>query len=348
MSRSFCLPATAMGLVLSMTLLSGCSSSDTSPGDDSANTSPTPTSTHMALPEGWSWVEGTDIPSVTADPQLPTTVTDGTGTSVTVTDVSKVIVGGEDIADIMAAMGLADNVYAAPTNSVAEAATSAPVQYEYSQKTGTEGLLSVDGSLFIGNQLQRHSGVAGQFRDAGVPAVVVDNKLSVPDKIRAVGSYIGDAEAGEQLADAVQTQLDEANASAADSSAQSLRVLVVTATGAGGQNSVVGSGTAAADIVSAVGAIDVGVEMGLTGYSVEYSDEGLLQAAPDVIVMGDGDLEAWGGLEGFEAAFPTLATTPAGQSNRYIVMPSEQIKVSGAGTGAGAQALAEALAAIEK
>ncbi|RLP06479.1 hypothetical protein [Propionibacterium australiense] len=200
MPRKVFLATIATGLALSMTMLGGCSSSDTSSDDGSANASATATSTHTALPEGWAWVEGTDVPSVTADPQLPTTVTDGTGTSVTVTDISKVIVGGEDIADIMAAMGLSDDVYAAPTNSVAEAATNAPVQYEYSQKTGTEGLLSVDGSLFIGNQLQRHSDVASQFRDAGVPAVVVDHKLPIPDKIRAVGSYVGYAEAADELA----------------------------------------------------------------------------------------------------------------------------------------------------
>lgn len=295
------------------------------------------------MPDGWSWVEGTDVPSVSASPTLPVTVEDGTGTTVTVRDTSRIIVGGEDVADILAGLGLGDLVYAAPTNSVAEAALAAPEQFEFNKTTGTEGLLAVDGTLFIGNNTARHGKVAQQFRDADVDAVVVDDQQSIADKIRAVAEYVGAKDAGEELAGKVEKQLKKAKTLAGDA-ARGTRVLVVTASGAGGANAVVGGGTAAADILQAVGATSVGVEEGLRGYSVEFSDEGLLKTAPDVILTGGGDLQKWKGLEGFLQAFPTLADTPAGQDGRFLVMPSEQIKVSGVGVGAGAIALAQALA----
>jgi iron complex transport system substrate-binding protein len=244
---------------------------------------------------------------------------------------------------MLAAMGLQEDIYAAPTNSVAPAALEAPEQYEFSQQTGVEGLLSVDGTFFLGNNTKRHGDVAAQFRQAGVSAAVIDDQQAVADKIRAVAALIGDPDAGEELAGAVEEQLAAAS-EAADGSVTALRVLVVTSSGAGGANAVVGSGTAAADILEAVGAVNCGVEAGLRGYSVEYSDEGLLDLRPDVIITGTGDMEEWGGLEGFLTAFPTLAQTPAGEASNFVLMPSEQIKVSGSAVGAGALALATALA----
>ncbi|MGP9707918.1 ABC transporter substrate-binding protein [Brachybacterium sp. AOP42-C2-15] len=295
------------------------------------------------LPEGWTWVDGTGAPTVSAAPALPVTVTDGTGAEVTIEDLSRTIVGGEDIADMLAAMGLSALIYAAPTNSVAPAALDAPEQFEFSQQTGTEGLLSVDGTCFLGNNVKRHGDVAEQFRSAGLSAAVVDDQQAVADKIRTVGTFIGDPESAEELAGAVEEQLSQASAAAGDA-AKELRVLVVTSSGAGGANAVVGTGTAAADILEAVGAVNCGAEAGLRGYSVEFSDEGLLDLAPDVLITGTGDLEEWGGLEGFLSAFPTLAQTPAGQASNFLLMPSEQIKVSGSAVGAGALALAQALA----
>lgn len=305
-------------------------------------------SADAALPDGWTWIEGTDLPHVESTPDLPVTVTDGTDASVEVADASEIIVGGEDVADILAALGLQKNILAAPTNSVAPAALTAPEQFELSQKTGSEGLLSVDGSLFIGNNVKRHGEIAAQFRNAEVDAVVVDDQQPVVDKIREVGRYVGAGPAGEELASAVEAQLAEAAEAAADTGAEDLTILAVTASGAGGANAVMGTGTASADIIEATGATSVGVAEGLRGYSVEYSDEGLLGTEPDVILTGDGDLEEWGGVDGFLEAFPTLAETPAMQNGDVLVMPSEQIKVSGVGVGAGATALAEALASIER
>ena len=111
---------------------------------------------------------------------------------------------------------------------------------------------------------------------------------------------------------------------------------------------MMGTGMASAEMIAACGATSVGVRAGLRGYSVKFTDEGLLSMKPDVILTGDGDLKRWGGLEGYLKAFPTLAQTPAGRKNHVFVMPSEQIEVSGVGVGAGAIALARALDALSR
>lgn len=300
------------------------------------------------MPQGWTWAGGGVAPTVRAAQKLPVTVTDGTGTRTTIRDTSKIIVGGDDVADVLAGMGLSRLIYAAPAESVAPAAVRAPKHYEYSQNTGVEGLLSVAGTLFIGNNTARHSDVAKKFRAAGVGAVVLDDQASIPDKIRALGSYVGSAGAGDQLAGAVGKQVSAAATAARKASMGATKVLVVTASGAGGADAVVGTGTAAAEITKALGVTNVGVAAGLRQYSVKYSDEGLLAAAPDVVITGTADMKKWKSLAGFLKAFPTLAQTPAGQKNGFVLMPSEQIKVSGTSVGAAALALAKALPGVVK
>ena len=235
-----------------------------------------------------------------------------------------------------------------PTNSVAEAAVNAPKHYGFSKKTGMEGLLSIDGTLFIGNNPMRHGRAAAKFREAGVDAAVVNDRQPIGGKIRAVATFLGDPKAGDKLAGAVERQLAEAAAITRARQGHRLRILAVTASGAGGANAVMGMGTASAEMIAACGATSVGVRAGLRGYSVKFTDEGLLSMKPDVILTGDGDLKRWGGLEGYLKAFPTLAQTPAGRKNHVFVMPSEQIKVSGVGVGAGAIALARALDALSR
>lgn len=293
------------------------------------------------LPEGWTWASGEDIPTEEATANLPVTVTDGTDTEVTISDASKIIAAGDDVADIVAALGLADNIYAAPEDSITDAAKNADEHFEFSKSTGTEGLLSVGGTLFLGNNVKRHGDVAEQFRSAGVDAAVYDDQQPTADKIRKVGEFLGAPEQADAIAKKVEDQLAEAADKAGDN--KDLNILQVTSSGAGGADAVVGSGTAGADIVEALGAKSVGVDSGLRGYSVDYSDEGLLGTNPDVILVGDADLEEWGGADGLFEAFPTLQDTPAGKNGRIIVMPSQQLKVSGPAIGAGAIALADAL-----
>lgn len=341
-------PASAVVLCLSLLaglVLSGCSSSPARSGADASATATAPATSALGveIPKGWRVVEGAAQPTAKAHPRLPAAVTDDTGASVEVHDITRIIAAGDDVAEILGALGLADSVYAAPADGASQIARDAPVQFEFSQTTGTEGLLSINGTLFIGNNPRRHGEVAAQFREAGVDAVVYDDQQPTADKIRAVASYIGDATAGEKIATAVEAQLAEASKLAAK--VGDLRLLQVTAKGAGGASSVVGTGTAGADIAAAIGVTSVGVEAGLRGYSVKYSDEGLLGTKPDAILVGTADLQEWGGVDGFIAAFPTLVDTPAWKNDRVYVMPSTQVKVSGPALGVGAVALARALAA---
>ncbi|MGO2859673.1 MAG: heme/hemin ABC transporter substrate-binding protein [Brevibacterium sp.] len=327
--------------------LAGCGGT----GSDTENTSAEAnggSELSVPLPEGWSQIGGeSDFSAIEAEPELPAKVTDGTGTEVEVKDVDKIIVAGDGVASTLGALGLADNIAAAPEDAVSPEAKDAPEHFEFGKSTGVEGLLAMDGTLFIGDNTKRHGDVAGQFRDAGTDAVVMDDQQSQGDKLKAVASYVGAEEAGEELAKTVDDQLSDAAKTAEDSGQTDLSIIEVTASGAGGQNAVAGTGTPGNEMIETLGYTSVGAESKLRGYSREFSNEGIVASAPDVIVMAESDYEKWGGEDGLWKAFPTLQQTPAGQNSAIFVMPDAQLKYSSPEIGVGAQALAEAVAKLK-
>ncbi|WP_313161122.1 ABC transporter substrate-binding protein, partial [Stenotrophomonas sp.] len=275
---------------------------------------------------------------------LPATVQSDDGATVTVDDTSRIIVGGDDVIAVLDALGLGKQVFAAPKNTTTESGRAAPHQFLFNRTTGVEGVLSLQGSLFLGNSLRRHTELAQKLRAVGEPAVVVDDLQAAPDKVRKIAAAVGLADAGVQLAGQVQQQLDEA-AAIGTASGRAARVIHVSATGAGGAPTVAGADSASARLIALAGGVNIGTEAGVANYSA-LSNEGVLAAAPEVILVTGHDLALFGGAEGLWKAYPTLRQTPAGQANRVWVMPDVQLKYASVGSGVGALALAKALAAL--
>lgn len=298
-----------------------------------------------ALPAGWTRLDGGSLPSLSGQtPVLPAKVRSDDGAEVEVDDTSRIIVGGDDVIAVIDALGLGGQVFAAPKNTTTASGRAAPHQFLFNRTTGVEGVLSLQGSLFLGNSLRRHSELAQKLRAVGEPAVVVDDLQPAPDKVRKIAAALGLAAAGEQLAGQVQQQLDEA-AAIGKASGRAPRVIHVSATGAGGAPTVAGADSASAGLIALAGGLNIGTEAGVANYSA-LSNEGVVAAAPQVIVVTEHDLALFGGAEGLWKAYPTLRQTPAGQANRVWVMPDVQLKYASVGSGVGALALARALAAL--
>ncbi len=294
---------------------------------------------------GWRQVAGADIPRVARSTQdLPATVRSDDGVEVLVTDTSRTIVGNDDIVMVMDALGLSDQVFAAPTNAVSASARAAQHHFLFNRTTGVEGVLSLDGTLFVGNSLRRHGKLAQPLRDAGLPLVIVDELQPAPDKVRKLAAVFGHADEGETLAAKVRQQLDQAKVIAAGIS-RAPRVIHVSATGGGGAPAVGGADTAAAGLIRLAGGINVGDEARVANYS-QLSNEGIVAAAPEVILVSEDDMRVFGGEDGLWAAYPTLRQTPAGLAERVWVMPDTQLKVSSIAGGTAAIALASHLAEL--
>ncbi|WP_294991321.1 ABC transporter substrate-binding protein [uncultured Stenotrophomonas sp.] len=336
----------ALPLAVSLVLAAcGGSSAPSDPAKPAAAASAPAAGT--ALPEGWQRVAGAEMP-VARDQKaaLPAKVHSDDGADVEVTDTSRIIAGGDDVIAVIEALGLGGQVFAAPTNTTTQAGLAAPHQFLFNRTTGVEGVLSLKGSLFLGNSLRRHTELAKKLREVGEPAVVIDDLQPAPDKVRKVAAALGLAEAGQALASQVQRQLDEA-AALGKGLGHAPRVIHVSATGAGGSPTVAGADSASAQLIALAGGVNIGTEAGVKNYS-QLSNEGVVAAAPDVILVTEHDLQLFGGAEGLWKAYPTLKQTPAGLANRVWVMPDVQLKYTSVGSGAGALALAKALAALPK
>jgi len=319
--------------------ISACTPSDPSPVPIAESTS--------ALPSGWQRIEGQDIPAIApSTQQLPVTVRSDDEVLVTITDTSRIIAGGDDVIAVIDALHLSHLVYAAPERSATDTGRNAPLHFLFNRNTGAEGVLSLDASLFIGNSLRRHaaSGLATKLRDAGLATIVVDDLQPAPDKVRKVATAMGLREQGEALAAQIQAQLNEATA-IGQSHARKPRVIQVSASGAGGRPTVAGRDNAAAELIRLAGGINIGDEAGVANYS-ELSHEGVVAAGPEVVLISQQDLDLFGGEDGLWRAYPTLRQTPAGQTNRVWIMPDLQLKATSIASGAGAVALAKALAEL--
>lgn len=324
-------------------VLAACAPS--APAPDAGTSPATRASAAEAWPEGWLRVAGTDIPRVARSQQdLPVTVRSDDGVDVTIADTSRTIVGNDDIVMVMDALELSDQVFAAPTNTVTDTGRNARHHFLFNRTTGVEGILSLDGTLFVGNSLRRHGKLAQPLRDAGQTLVIVDELQPIPDKVRKLAAVFGHADEGEQLAAQVERQLGEAARIAATHTRRP-RVIHVSATGGGGSPTVGGADTAAAALIRLAGGTNVGDEAKVSNYS-QLSNEGIVAVEPEVILLSEDDLRVFGGAVGLWQAYPSLRQTPAGMADRVWVMPDTQLKVSSIAGGASAIALAEALAAL--
>lgn len=313
----------------------------TAPVADAGAASATP----GALPAGWARVDGGALPRLVGQVAvLPAKVRSDDGAEVEVDDTRRIIVGGDDVIAVIDALGLGRQVFAAPKNTTTDSGRAAPHQFLFNRTTGVEGVLSLQGSLFLGNSLRRHTELAQKLRAVGEPAVVVDDLQPAPDKVRKIAAALGLAEAGQRLGAQVQRQLDQA-AAIGKASGRAPRVIHVSATGAGGAPTVAGADSASAKLIALAGGRNIGTDAGVANYSA-LSNEGVLAAAPEVILVTEHDLALFGGADGVWKAYPTLRQTPAGQANRVWVMPDVQLKYASVGSGVGALALARALAAL--
>lgn len=347
MNIAFRLRQCALPIAVSLVLAACGDKAPPSAGNPDAAAPAAATAKAGALPAGWQRVAGSDVPTLPGQHAvLPSKVHSDDGADVEVDDSSRIIAGGDDIIAVIEALGLGKQVFAAPTNTTTEAGLAAPHQFLFNRTTGVEGVLSLQGSLFIGNSLRRHTELAKKLREVGEPAVVIDDLQPAPDKVRKIAAVLGVADAGQTLATQVQRQLDEA-AAIGKGLAHAPRVIHVSATGAGGSPTVAGADSASAKLIALAGGLNIGTEAGVANYS-QLSNEGVVAAAPDVILVTEHDLQLFGGAEGLWKAYPTLKQTPAGQANRVWVMPDAQLKYASIGSGAGALALAQALAALPK
>lgn len=241
----------------------------------------------------------------------------GMAATAALADGDRVITLGGSVTEIAVALGAGDRLVARDTTSNwPESVLSLP-DVGYIRALSAEGVLSAAPDLILAEGDAGPPEAVEVLKSTGVTFLLMPEASSakdLPAKILAVGEALGLPEAAAKLADDVHAGLNEAEARAAAVPVRQ-RVLFLLSL-QDGRIMAGGEGTEAAGIIALSGGQNVGT--GFTGYK-QMTDEAVIAAAPDVILMMDreGDLAV---ADADILAHPALAQSPAGKAGRILRM----------------------------
>jgi len=289
-------------------------------------------------------------------PTLPVTVTDSQGTKVTVTDTSRILtldVYGT-LSRIVYELGLGSSMVGRDTSSNFAEIADLPNVTPGGHEVTAEAILALSPSVIVTDTSIGPWDVILQMRDAGIPVVVVDSERSL-DNVGAltnqVAAALGVPDAGKTLADRTQQEVDAETAAIAKvapaTEGEKLRTVFLYVRGQSGVYYLFGEGSGADALIDGIGGYDVAKEIGWEGMR-PVTDEAIIAAQPEVILMMTKGLESVGGVSGLLEKLPALAQTPAGQHQRIIDMPDSEILSFGPQSAQVLDAVAQAMYAPQQ
>ncbi|MFI1195112.1 hemin ABC transporter substrate-binding protein [Micromonospora sp. NPDC020750] len=277
-------------------------------------------------------------------PVLPATVASADGVTVTVTDAGRILpvnLSGS-IAETVFALGLGGDVIGRDTSTTFPSAAHLPVVTPAGHDLSAEAVLALNPSVVLADDTIGPPEALRQLRASGIPVVMVEAEqtlAAVPGHIRAVAAALGVAAAGEQLVARVEGEIAAARRAAPQGSAPRIAFLYLR--GTAGVYLIGGRGAGSDAMIEAIGGVDAGSAAGLTKFR-PLTSEGLINAAPDVILVMSAGLASVGGVEGL-LKLPGIAQTPAGAARRIVDMDDGVLLTFGTRSGPAVQALASAV-----
>lgn len=230
---------------------------------------------------------------------------------------ARVVALGGAVTEIIYALGQGERVVARDSTSTYPPEVADLPDVGYVRALSPEGVLSVAPDLILAIEGSGPVEAVEVLQAAGVPFVSVPegfDPTTIRTRIETVATALGVPEAGRRLADNVAAELAAATAAARrDTPPRVLFILSMQ----GGRIMAAGEDTGAQGIIELAGGVNA--LTGFDGYQ-QISDEAVLIAAPDVILMmdrtGDHAADAAGIL-----AHPALGITPAAQNRAIVRMP---------------------------
>lgn len=327
--------AVALGLLLSACGVGG--DSGASSGGQAGRVAPDIGTVEVAEdPRAWRGVvtptlaDSEVVPVAEPEPELPVTleVTGPNGKQeVTVTDVSRVLALDlyGTLSRTVFELGMGDSLVGRDTSTSFPEAADLPLVTPKGHDLNAEAILALDPTLILADT-SLGVDVLLQMEDAGIPVVWMpsERNLDNVDEITELaGRALGVADAGAALAERIETEVAEVRAKV-DAVAPSddndrLRTVFLYVRGSAGVYYMFGGGTGADALITAAGAYDVAAEIGWKG-SRPVTAEGLIAAAPELVVMMANGLDSVGGVDGLLDKMPALAQTAAGRNERIVTM----------------------------
>ncbi|MBU2961836.1 ABC transporter substrate-binding protein [Citreicella sp. C3M06] len=250
---------------------------------------------------------------------------------------------GGSVTEIVYALGEQDRLVARDTTSNFPEEVSQLPDIGYIRRLSPEGVLSMNPSLILTEEGAGPPEAvelleAASIEFAEIPAGY--DREAVLTKIRRVAEVLSVPEKGEALAAEVAADLDDAAEVAAKEAGAAPRRVLFVLSMQGGRIMAGGTDTAAEGVIRLAGGVNA--VTGFEGYK-PLSDEAIIAAAPDVILM-----MARGGEMGVSDedlfAQPAILSTPAGETRSVLRMDGMKMLGFGPRTAEAVVELAHALA----
>lgn len=231
-------------------------------------------------------------------------------------DGSKIASIGGSLTEIVYALGEQGRLVARDSTSVYPREAMNLPDVGYMRQLSPEGVLSVNPSGILALQGAGPKEAIDVLKMASIPYIEVPESFDgqgIVEKIRAVGKALAVEDKAEALAVSIDARLKNVEKQTA-SIKDRKRVLFILSM-QGGKILASGTDTAANGIIGLAGGINA-VE-GFSGYK-QLSDEAILTANPDMILMMDRGDAAENATDPFEN--PAIAATPAGRAHKLVRM----------------------------
>jgi iron complex transport system substrate-binding protein len=268
-------------------------------------------------------------------------VQDATGRSVTIGTTDRIVTIGGDITEIVYALGAGDRIIARDTTSSYPPEANEKPDVGYMRALSAEGVLSVKPDLIIAVEGSGPKDAVDLLEAASVPIVIVPENHtsdSIVAKVRLIADILGESEKGNRMADTLAARFAALDAAVAKIPENERKKALFLMSLAGGKPMAAGHTTSADAMIRLAGGIN---PMGsVEGYK-PASDEALIAAAPDVVVM----MIAQGGPPKPEVVFdsPALRATPAARDKALVAMDGLYLLGFGPRTADAARDLAKAI-----
>lgn len=279
---------------------------------------------------------GAIVQSVAAD----RVIEDATGRKVTIGTTQRIVTIGGDITEIVYALGAGDRIIARDTTSSFPPEANAKPDVGYMRALSAEGVLSVKPDLIIAVEGSGPKDAITLLESASVPIVIVPERRSgdsIVAKVRLIADILGETEKGEKIAGTMATKFKALESAIGKIPENERKKAVFVMSLNGGKPLAAGHNTAADAMINMAGGINP--MAAVEGYK-PASDEALIAAAPEVVVMMNSQ-----SVPDPDVVFdsPALRATPAAQNKALVTMDGLYLLGFGPRTADAARDLAHAL-----
>ena len=286
--------------------------------------------------------------------QLPTKVVshfrDGDRTF-TVTDTSRIVAFdlSGSIAATLWALGLGDRLVARDVSTNFPGTEELPLITSEGHSVNAEAILSHRPTLIITDGTMGPRDVVEQLADTGVPVIFVTNTASYAGAAtlaQEVGAAVGLPQSGKALGARITTEVAGARQAlqrfVPRSATERLRTVFLYIRGNSDVYYLFGDDNGVGDLIDGLGGVDVSRQLGWQELQ-PLTDEAMVAAKPDVILVMTDGLASAGGVNGLLSSKPAVALTPAGKHRRIVDMADGDVLSFGPRSAAVLEALGRAV-----